>query len=192
MQIQQSNTAKLPSIYGNFEVKAFREGDKEHLAIFTKSIYDKSQVPLLRVHSECLTGDVLGSQRCDCQSQLHLALQMIEKEGGMVLYLRQEGRGIGLLNKINAYVLQEQGYNTVEANHQLGFSDDERTYEIVHHILEDFGVSQIRLITNNPSKLSIFESSTVEIVDRVPIITQTNEHNSGYMDTKRDEMGHLI
>ena len=148
-------------------------------------------MPLVRVHSECLTGDVMGSLKCDCGDQLHRALEMIAEEGcGMVLYLRQEGRNIGLLNKINAYNLQDTGLDTVEANHQLGFADDERSYEIAEYMLEYFGITAIRLLTNNPNKLESFAKVAIE--ERVPLIVETNVHNEGYLKTKRDKSGHLL
>ena len=187
MNIKISDVANLPSRFGTFKVKAFKEGHKEHLVIF-KSLDEET--PIVRVHSECLTGDALGSLKCDCGDQLAFALTTIEKEGGMVIYLRQEGRNIGLLNKINAYALQDKGLNTIEANHQLGFAADERTYEIVTTILEHFKIKQIRLLTNNPTKINSLEN--IDIVERLPIIIDANEHNRGYLQVKKDEMGHLL
>ena len=187
MNISFSNEANLPSRFGNFKIKAFKEHHKEHLAIYTDSI---PEIPTVRIHSECLTGDAIGSLKCDCRDQLEYALQHIEKNGGMVIYLRQEGRNIGLLNKINAYALQDQGLNTVEANHQLGFSTDERTYEVVTTILEHFNIKKIKLLTNNPHKLSSLEN--IEIVERIPIIMESNTHNEDYLQVKRDDMGHLL
>ena len=187
MNIEISEVAKLPSRFGDFKVKAFKEGEKEHLVIYHEPL---SQTPIVRVHSECLTGDAIGSLKCDCRDQLEYALSLASQEAGMVIYLRQEGRNIGLLNKINAYALQDQGYNTIEANHQLGFGADERTYEVVTFILEHFGVKQIKLLTNNPNKINSI--SGVEIVERIPIIMDANEHNEGYLGIKRDQMGHMI
>jgi len=185
--INISEIATLPTKYGTFNIQAFKEGDKEHLAIYTN---DLSDTPIIRVHSECLTGDALGSVKCDCGEQLHFAMKLIAREGGMIIYHRQEGRNIGLLNKVNAYALQDKGYNTIEANHQLGFSADERTYEIVEYILEHFGIKQLKLLTNNPRKI---ESLTgVEIVERLPIQIVSNPHNEGYLKTKKDELGHLL
>jgi len=185
--INISQIATLPTKYGTFNIQAFKEGDKEHLAIYTN---DLSDTPIVRVHSECLTGDALGSIKCDCGEQLHFAMKLIASEGGMLIYHRQEGRNIGLLNKVNAYALQDKGYNTIEANHQLGFSADERTYEIVEYILEHFGIKQLKLLTNNPRKI---ESLTgVEIVERLPIQIVANPHNEGYLKTKKDELGHLL
>ena len=187
MNIEISEVANLPSKFGNFNVKAFKEGEKEHLVIYAKEL---SEVPVVRVHSECLTGDALGSLKCDCGDQLAYALTLINEQDGMVIYLRQEGRNIGLLNKINAYALQDKGANTIEANHQLGFASDERTYEIVTYILDYFNIKKIQLLTNNPDKINSIDG--VEITRRVPIIIEPNEFNVGYLGTKRDEMGHLL
>jgi len=187
MNINISEVANLPSRFGNFKVKAFKEGEKEHLVIYKENL---EQVPIVRVHSECLTGDAIGSLKCDCRDQLEYALKMAQETNGMVIYLRQEGRNIGLLNKINAYALQDKGANTIEANHQLGFRADERTYEIVTTILHHFNIHKIKLLTNNPDKLNSI--SNIEIVERVPIIMQTNEYNADYLDVKRYEMGHLL
>ena len=187
MNISISQRAKLPTKYGDFEVVAFKEHHKEHLAIFKLPL---AEVPCVRVHSECLTGDAFGSLKCDCGEQLEYALGKIEDNNGMVIYLRQEGRNIGLLNKINAYALQDTGLNTVEANHQLGFAADERTYEVVTTILEYFKISKIKLMTNNPAKINSLEN--IEIVERVPIIIAPNKHNADYLDVKQSEMGHLL
>lgn len=179
----------MPSQFGDFLIQAFKEGDKEHLAIMTKDL--DCDTPLVRVHSECLTGDALGSLRCDCRDQLAKALKQIGQEGcGIVLYLRQEGRGIGLLNKVNAYKLQDEGLNTYEANHQLGFDSDERNFDIVEYMLSYYKVKKIRLLTNNPKKLSSIKG--VEIVKRVPIISEAHEHNKNYLKTKQEQGGHLF
>jgi len=187
MDINISNEANLPSRFGDFKIKAFKEGEKEHLAIYTD---DMQEIPTVRVHSECLTGDAIGSLKCDCRDQLEYALDLASKTKGMVIYLRQEGRNIGLLNKINAYALQDQGFNTIEANHQLGFSADERTYEIVTQILNHFNIKKIKLLTNNPDKINSIRD--IEIVERVPIIMESNSHNEDYLNIKKDEMGHLL
>lgn len=187
MNIKISDVATLPSRFGNFKVKAFKEGHKEHLVIYKEPL---NEAPIVRVHSECLTGDALGSLKCDCRDQLEFALKVVEDEGGMVIYLRQEGRNIGLLNKINAYALQDKGFNTIEANHQLGFAADERTYEIVTTILEHFNIKKIRLLTNNPTKINSMKN--IEIIERLPIIIDSNEHNEGYLQVKKDEMGHML
>ena len=187
MNIEISQVANLPSRFGEFHVKAFKENEKEHLVIYAKNLDEN---PIVRVHSECLTGDALGSLKCDCRDQLEYALELINKEGGMVIYLRQEGRNIGLLNKINAYALQDEGLNTIEANHQLGFAADERTYEVVTFILDYFKIEKIKLLTNNPDKINALNG--VEILKRIPIIMQSNEFNEAYLGVKRDEMGHLF
>lgn len=191
MTIEISNQAKLPTIYGDFIVQTFKEGDKEHLAIFTPDILEAYDLePTVRIHSECLTGDALGSLKCDCGDQLHFALHEIAKKSGMLIYLRQEGRNIGLFNKINAYALQDQGLNTIEANHQLGFAADERSYEIVGTILDYYKISKIKLLTNNPQKLDAL--SHITITERLPIIIDSNKHNAAYLKIKKDEMGHLL
>jgi len=187
MNIKISNTANLPTRFGNFRIKAFKEGCKEHLAIFKEPLKDTVTV---RVHSECLTGDAMGSLKCDCRDQLEFSLKYIEKEGGMVIYLRQEGRNIGLLNKVNAYALQDEGLDTIEANHQLGFAADERTYEIVEFILHHFRISRINLLTNNPQKIESLKSVT--IVKRIPIIIESNKYNKKYLKTKKEKMGHML
>jgi len=187
VNIEISEVANLPSKFGLFKVKAFKEGQKEHLVIYKENF---DAVPVVRVHSECLTGDAIASLKCDCGEQLEYALKLAEESNGMVIYLRQEGRNIGLLNKINAYALQDKGLNTVEANHQLGFGADERTYEMVTYILHHFDIHKIKLLTNNPDKVKSI--SDIEIVERIPIIMDSNEYNEDYLDVKRDSMGHLI
>jgi len=187
MNISISNVANLPSRFGSFKVKAFKQNEKEHLVIYKEPL---DEVPIVRVHSECLTGDAIGSLKCDCREQLEYGLKMAEESNGMVIYLRQEGRNIGLLNKINAYALQDGGLNTIEANHQLGFRADERTYEVVTFILHHFGIKKIKLLTNNPDKINSIDD--IEIVQRVPIIMEANTHNEDYLKTKKDEMGHLL
>lgn len=187
MKIEISQIAALPSRFGTFKIQSFKEGIKEHLVVFKEPLND---IVLVRVHSECLTGDTIGSLKCDCRDQLEFALEAIEKESGMVIYLRQEGRNIGLLNKVNAYALQDKGFNTIEANHQLGFLDDERTYEMVEFILAHFGIQKIRLLTNNPKKIESLKN--IEIIERVPVVIKANEFNKGYLKTKKDEMGHLL
>ncbi|MDD2383885.1 MAG: GTP cyclohydrolase II [Sulfurospirillaceae bacterium] len=186
MKIEISDVANLPSRFGNFKIQSFKEGIKEHLVIFKEPLHVN---PLVRIHSECLTGDTIGSLKCDCRDQLEFALKMIEKEGGMVIYLRQEGRNIGLLNKVNAYALQDKGFNTIEANHQLGFKADERTYEIVEFILDYFGIKSIQLLTNNPRKMEGIKGIT--ITKRVPVVIESNSFNEGYLKTKKEQMGHL-
>lgn len=186
--------AKLPSDYGDFSIVVYENtvDGKEHVAI-VKGQIDSSQPTLVRVHSECLTGDIFGSRRCDCGPQLHAALQNIEQEGsGVVLYMRQEGRGIGLINKIKAYALQEQGLDTVEANVELGFQPDPRDYGIGAQILYDLGVRKMRLMTNNPQKRVGIQSYGLEVTELVPLEITPNLDNEDYLRTKRDKMGHLL
>lgn len=187
MNIKISEVANLPSKFGDFKVKAFKEGNKEHLVIFKE---DLDEIPIVRVHSECLTGDAIGSLKCDCGAQLEYALNLASQTNGMVIYLRQEGRNIGLLNKINAYALQDRGLNTIEANHQLGFGADERTYEMVTYILHHFNIHKIKLLTNNPDKIKSI--SDIEIVERIPIIMKSNKYNEDYLNVKKESMGHLL
>jgi GTP cyclohydrolase II len=185
--IEISQIAILPTKYGSFNIQAFKEKDKEHLAIFSDNLCD---TPIVRVHSECLTGDALASVKCDCGEQLAYAQELIGKEGGMIIYHRQEGRNIGLLNKVNAYALQDKGFDTVEANHQLGFKADERTYEVVEFILKYFGITKLKLLTNNPRKIESL--GEIEIIKRLPIQIIPNPHNEGYLKVKKDQMGHLL
>ncbi|HEY9159921.1 MAG TPA: bifunctional 3,4-dihydroxy-2-butanone-4-phosphate synthase/GTP cyclohydrolase II [Desulfomonilia bacterium] len=186
--------AKMPTIYGNFELVGY-ENDidhKDHFAILKGKISPEEPV-LVRVHSECLTGDVLGSLRCDCGDQLTSAMEMIEAEGkGVIVYMRQEGRGIGLLNKLKAYHLQEKGMDTVEANVELGFAPDLRDYGIGAQILVSLGVRKMRLMTNNPKKIIGLEGYGLEIVDRVPIEIPPTEMNKRYLKIKKEKMGHIL
>ena len=191
MNIEKSNIANLPTQHGKFRIKAYKQGNQEHLLIMSENFND-IEVPYVRIHSECLTGDTFGSLKCDCQNQLNLALDFISKEGGMVIYHRQEGRNIGLLNKVNAYCLQEQGRNTIEANLELGFGADDRDYTVVEEIFKDLELKKIRLITNNPEKIAFAENLGIEIVERIPAITRVNKHNKNYIETKKEKMGHLL
>jgi len=184
----------LPTKYGHFQLHAYKvkTTEQEHLALVKGEINPDEPV-LCRVHSSCLTGDVLGSLRCDCGEQLHAAMEAIEKEGkGVLLYLNQEGRGIGLINKLKAYKLQEEGLDTVEANLQLGFAPDERDYGIGAQILRDLGVRKIRLLTNNPKKRAGLEGYDLQIVENVPIIIPPNPHNACYISTKKTKLGHIL
>lgn len=192
--VQKVSQAVLPTHLGRFSIAVYKNiiNEREDALIFKGDISSAEPV-LVRVHSECLTGDVLGSLRCDCGPQLQTALKMIEKEGrGALLYLRQEGRGIGLGNKIKAYVLQDQGYDTVDANIKLGFRDDLRDYGVGAQILKDAGITKIRLITNNPRKIAGLRGFGLEIVDRVPIYTEVNEFNVNYLKTKKLKMKHIF
>lgn len=184
----------LPTDHGHFRLKMYRSriSGLEHLALVKGDVADGEPV-LVRVHSECFTGDVLGSERCDCGPQLHTAMEMIEKEGrGVVLYMRQEGRGIGLANKLHAYRKQEEGLDTVEANVALGFAPDLRDYGEGAQMLVDLGIRKLRLLTNNPCKIAGLEGYGIEVVERVPIVIAPNEHDRRYLDTKREKMGHII
>lgn len=185
--IKISTQANLPTQFGDFKIKSFKEDDKEHLVIY-KIINNK--IPMVRIHSECLTGDAIGSLKCDCRDQLAFALETINKYGGYVLYLRQEGRGIGLFNKVNAYTLQDNGMDTVEANLHLGLPNDARSYEIAEYMLEHFKVKEIQLLTNNPDKLQAFKN--IKVVKRVPISLKTNDHNKDYLNIKKSKMGHKL
>ena len=191
MNIIESNIANLPTKYGNFRIKAYKDGNQEHLAIMSLD-FETLEAPFVRIHSECLTGDTLGSLKCDCQNQLDLSLKFIAKNGGLVIYHRQEGRNIGLVNKVNAYALQDKGRNTIEANIELGFKEDERDYRVVGYIFENLGIKKLKLITNNPAKLKYVESLGVEIVERIPAIIKANEYNEKYIFTKKEQMGHLF
>jgi 3,4-dihydroxy 2-butanone 4-phosphate synthase / GTP cyclohydrolase II len=192
--IQEEVSVQMPTKYGDFELIAFKQINtgEVHLAI-KKGNWKKDEPILVRVHSSCVTGDILGSLRCDCGDQLHLALQMIEQEGkGLVLYMNQEGRGIGLLNKLKAYKLQEQGRDTVEANLELGFGMDERDYGVGAQILRHLNVSKIKLMSNNPRKRAGLLGYGLEMVETVSIEVLPNEHNEKYLTTKRDKLGHTI
>ncbi|MBK7887870.1 MAG: bifunctional 3,4-dihydroxy-2-butanone-4-phosphate synthase/GTP cyclohydrolase II [Bacteroidetes bacterium] len=192
--IERMVSVHMPTTFGDFDLIAYRhiETGQEHLAL-RKGEWTKDEPILVRVHSSCITGDIFGSCRCDCGPQLHKAMEMIEKEGkGVILYMNQEGRGIGLLNKLRAYNLQEQGFDTVEANLKLGFKMDERDYGVGAQILRDLGITKMKLLTNNPTKRAGLIGYGLEIVDRIPIEITPNPHNQRYLETKRDKMGHTI
>ncbi len=192
--IERNVQVKMPTQWGNFDLVAYHQitNHQEHLALI-KGSWAKDEPILVRVHSSCLTGDIFGSCRCDCGAQLHKSMEMIEKEGkGVIVYMNQEGRGIGLLNKLRAYKLQEEGRDTVQANEELGFQGDERDYGVGAQILRDLGISKIRLMSNNPKKRAGLIGYGLEIVDNVPIEIESNEHNQFYLQTKRDKMGHSI
>ncbi|WP_104750232.1 GTP cyclohydrolase II [Helicobacter cynogastricus] len=191
--LQVSSQAELPTKFGEFRIQSFREQREgqsfDHLVVFTAHL---ESPPLVRLHSECLTGDVFGSQKCDCGEELAMSLQRIyaHPQGGMLLYLRQEGRGIGLFNKINAYALQDQGYDTIEANRAIGFRDDERDYGVVQEIFKYYNIEEICLLTNNPQKVEAL--SAFVKVERHSIIVPSNCHNAQYLETKKNKMGHLL
>lgn len=185
MEVKVSKKAKLPTRFGDFIIQSFNYKDKDHLCIIKGEIKEKMNI---RIHSECLTGDALGSLKCDCREQLEYALKYINENDGMVIYLRQEGRGIGLFNKINAYALQDEGFDTLEANLKLGFKDDEREYSLVEFILEYYNIKEVSLLTNNPQKLKAISKD----VKRVPIIMKENEFNKNYLKVKECKMGHML
>ncbi len=192
--ITKNVEVKMPTQWGDFELVSYTQttNNQDHLAL-VKGSWKKDEPILVRVHSSCLTGDIFGSCRCDCGPQLHKSMEMIEKEGkGVIVYMNQEGRGIGLLNKLKAYKLQEEGKDTVEANIELGFKMDERDYGVGAQILRDLGVSKIRLMSNNPKKRAGLIGYGLEIVDNVAIEIESNEHNELYLKTKRDKMGHTL
>lgn len=192
--IEKEVSVNLPTVYGDFQMAAYRQltTGQEHLAIW-KGEWKKDEPVLVRVHSSCITGDIFGSCRCDCGPQLHKAMEMIEATGkGVVIYMNQEGRGIGLLNKLKAYKLQEMGRDTVEANLELGFDMDQRDYGVGAQIIRDLGITKMRLMTNNPTKRAGLIGYGLEIVENVPIEITSNEHNKLYLRTKRDKMGHTI
>jgi len=193
--MKQQASAKLPIPEGSFKIIAYANDDQEQmpdLAIVHEDM-DVTQPVLLRIHSECMTGDVFGSQRCDCGPQLDEALRLAAKEKGMVIYLRQEGRGIGLINKLKAYNLQTEGMDTLEANLHLGFDGDQRQYESAIFILRDLGIKSVRLLTNNPLKVNALSKATdIKVTERVPLFTGYESGNRDYLETKKNKMGHLF
>ncbi|HPN19353.1 MAG TPA: bifunctional 3,4-dihydroxy-2-butanone-4-phosphate synthase/GTP cyclohydrolase II [Chitinophagales bacterium] len=192
--VERMVEVKMPTKYGDFKLIAYKQlsSNEEHFAL-VKGEWQKDEPVMVRVHSSCITGDILGSLRCDCGDQLHNAMKMVEKEGkGVILYMMQEGRGIGFMNKLKAYKLQEEGMDTVDANLALGFKADQRDFGIGAQILRDLNVSKMKLITNNPKKRAALKGYGLEIVENVPIQTVPNEFNQKYLDTKRDKMGHEL
>ncbi len=186
--------ADLPTRFGDYQVAAFWNtlDRKEHAAFIHGNVVDREEVPV-RLHSECLTGDAIGSLRCDCRDQLLESLERIGKmDSGVVLYLRQEGRGIGFVNKIKAYQLQDSGYDTVQANELLGFRADERDYAIAAHMLGTLRIKSIRIMTNNPDKMKDLQEHGVKIVGRIPVVVPPNDHDRAYMQTKQSKLGHLL
>ena len=192
--MQKQVHSSIPTSSGLWYIDAYADHDADpmpHLAIYPPGL-DPQGIVTIRVHSECLTGDLFRSKRCDCGAQLEKSLEVITREKGVLIYLRQEGRGIGLINKLKAYNLQDEGFNTIDANHQLGFETDERTYHIANLILKDLGIKSIRLLTNNPEKVSSIREGGITIVDRMPLMIEPNEDNEEYLRIKRDLMGHLL
>lgn len=192
--IKRQASAHIPTRLGDFDLIAYAADEQEpmpHLAIVSKKATNIDALPV-RIHSECMTGDVFGSRRCECGEQLAAALQYITEHGGAVLYLRQEGRGIGLINKLKAYNLQDKGFNTAEANAHLGLAIDGRTYEAAEYILKDLKINKIKLLTNNPLKLAAFEQSDIEVVERIPVLIEAHKDNIDYLITKQELMGHIL
>lgn len=192
--VERGEEVSMPTQWGNFRLIPFRQKSNglEHIALFKGDIHTNESL-LVRVHSSCMTGDIFGSQRCECGEQLHRAMQLIEKEGrGVVVYLNQEGRGIGLMDKIKAYKLQENGLDTVDANLHLGYDADERDYGVGAHILRELGVNRMRLMTNNPIKRVGLESYGLEITEIIPLEIEPNDYNARYMQTKKERMGHIL
>lgn len=192
--IEQEVAVELPTDFGDFKLVAYRQttNDMEHLAL-VKGEWDKNEPVLVRVHSSCMTGDIFGSCRCDCGPQLHRSMQMVQEAGkGVIVYMNQEGRGIGLMNKLKAYKLQEEGFDTVEANLQLGFKMDERDYGVGAQILRDLGVRKMKLMTNNPKKRAGLIGYGLEIVENIPIEIEANAHNKKYLQTKKFKLGHTL
>ncbi|MEK6939691.1 MAG: GTP cyclohydrolase II [Nanoarchaeota archaeon] len=189
MPFQKSPLARLPTRYGLFSVIAYKDPRGEHLAVIKGKI---KETPLVRIHSQCITGDALASLRCDCGEQLDQSMKMIARKGGILLYLQQEGRGIGLFNKILAYHHQDQGLDTVEANQKLGFNDDHRDYAIAADILKDLGLISIKLLTNNPRKVQGLEKAGIIVVQRIPLLVVPNSMNAEYLAVKKEKLGHHL
>jgi len=192
--ITKITAANVPTDWGQFLMTAYAESDQQqmpHLALVAEGM-KPDEIVTVRIHSECITGDLFHSQRCDCGKQLDKAMQIIEEDKGVLIYLRQEGRGIGIINKLNAYNLQDQGFDTVEANKQLGLEVDDRDYNLAVNILKDLGVKKINLLTNNPDKINAIEESDIELVKRLPLEIKPIEANYQYLKTKKDALGHIL
>ena len=192
--MQRQAEAPIPTQYGQFTMLAYAENNSErmpHVAMLASGFDPTRPVPV-RIHSECMTGDVFGSRRCDCGEQLHSSLQWVAQKGGVVIYLRQEGRGIGLINKLKAYQLQDQGLNTADANTHLGFEVDARQYDCAIFILQDLGIQQVELITNNPLKVEALRRSPIEVLGRIPLVIPPQSDSQSYLQTKQDLMGHFL
>ncbi len=182
----------LPTHSGSWKLRAYRSDVKQLEPIVIYDHYDPEEAPFVRVHDACFTSETLGSLKCDCKAQLDYALKFVEQHGGLVIYLQQEGRGIGLANKLAAYALQEQGLDTVDANRALHLPDDAREYDAVADILNDLGITTIRILSNNPTKISRIEATGVTVAERIPVIIEPSPHNKKYLETKKLRMGHLL
>jgi len=192
MSVELASVAEFPTKFGDFKIYAFSEGDYEHLALVKNLAEESEEVPV-RIHSRCMTGDIFSSLRCDCREQLEGALEYISaNERGVLIYLDQEGRGIGLCNKVRAYSLQDEGLDTVEANLSLGFAEDLRDYKAAAEILKQLRIHSIKLITNNPQKIDEMGKYGISVIERIPLITKPNEHNKKYLETKKEKMEHLL
>jgi len=192
--MKQMSTAVIPTEWGNFRIIAFGKGPNDHmphLALLHEKL-DSNENVLVRIHSECMTGDVFGSLRCECGTQLKESLRLVAEKGGVIIYLRQEGRGIGLIKKLKAYELQDAGLNTVEANVELGHAPDERSFDLGIKILAELGIKSIRLLTNNPDKIKAIENSSIELKERIALIIQPTKDNQVYMETKKKLLGHML
>ena len=195
-ELEQVADAAFPCAYGDFRILGFRgraNGHAREIIVIKAGDLSANEVPLVRIHSQCLTGEVFHSLRCDCGEQLEMALEQIGREGsGLLIYDPQEGRGIGLLNKLKAYQLQDEGADTIEANERLGFTADLRSYELAASVLHALGVSRVRLLSNNPSKVAGLEQSGIEVVERIPCEVPSSDRTAGYLRTKKDKLGHIL
>ncbi len=192
--MKRMSMADIPTKWGVFTIYTYGQSIDDpmpHLALVNRDLLTDKNV-LVRIHSECITGDLFGSTRCECGLQLTTAFEKVGRDNGIIIYLRQEGRGIGIIQKLKAYQLQDQGLNTIEANVELGHAPDERSFDLATQILEDLQIKSIRLLTNNPDKILAIEKSSIQLVERVPLIVQPSEHNLDYIQTKKDIMGHLL
>ena len=194
MKFKQQAQASIPTPWGVFNMLAFANDEEDwmpHLALVHED-FSADEVVLTRIHSECITGDLFGSKRCDCGEQLARSMELTGQAGGVVLYLRQEGRGIGIINKLKAYNYQDLGMDTIQANHQLGLATDDRSYQVALDMLQALKVRRIKLLTNNPDKIETFDKSDIELVERVPLMISPNNDNINYLRTKQQQMGHLL
>lgn len=192
MSAQIYSETNLPTDFGTLRLRVYRDDDQSEPLAMISGFIDINEPVNVRIHSSCLTSEVFGSCKCDCKHQLDYSLSYISEHTGVVIYLQQEGRGIGLGNKIRAYALQEQGYDTIESNEMLGFPIDSRTYGHAFDILNDLEITRVRLLTNNPEKIQALVDASIQVTERIPILSPTNLHSKHYLDTKRSKMGHLL